>query len=95
MDNNSLEDRVVKCGNEWRIGLSGVGITDLRIIQMDDDPLSLPPVINQGGIKYQDIKAILEDYGLWEEYQEKNPFTPYTIQCIRYWGLTPDKCLRK
>lgn len=67
----------------------------MQIISLGNNATALPPTIYPGGIKYQDIKAILEYYGLWDKYQDVDPIGPYTVECLNYWAVHPTKCLNK
>ena len=66
-----------------------------REIDLDNGYSSLPATVYPGGMKYQDIKGILEHYNLFDQYQDKDPFKPSTINCLNYWATHPTNCLAK
>lgn len=101
-----IDDRVVKCGNEWKIAITDhdQNITDFRIVEMDDSIISLPAYVYPGGIKYQDILSIYNHYkyqlgcGKGEEctiFNAKPPIGPHFNQCIKYWAPPPHYCWDK
>jgi len=66
-----------------------------RVVNLDISPLALPPTVHSGGMAYDNIKSILEYYDLWDDYQDKDPFGPHTVQCINYWAPPPTHCIAK
>lgn len=97
---DGMDDFAVKCPDLWKItyydGLDEdpfIKLESERIINLVDNLISLPPTIHPGGIKYQDLKATLEYYNVWDQYQDTNPIGPHTIQCLDYWATHPTKCL--
>ncbi|MBI2345966.1 MAG: S8 family serine peptidase [Deltaproteobacteria bacterium] len=80
-DGDTVDDRVVQCGTEWRIAYSGsaeqtgkgtIFPTNADGFRIVEEPLGildpLPGYVYGGGIAYQELKAIFEYYG----YGEKN-----------------------
>jgi hypothetical protein len=102
-DGDGLDDIATKCPDQWKIAYysntgsgmpSTLTLVDERNIDLQDNIASLPPTIYPGGMSYQNIKEILEYYELWDEYQDKDPFTPITVRCTKYIAPAPN-CVAK
>lgn len=97
-DGDSADEVALKCQNVWMIAdhdVESYRVIQTRVVGLDDSFLSLPPTVYDGGMRYQEVKMLLENLDIWSEYLDKNPMTPNAVQCIKEWSFPASSCFAK
>ena len=103
-DGEGISDFALKCANSWQIayynysydawnGTSDINFREEDRFELLDSPYSLPPNIYAGGLSYEYMRDMLESTGLFDYYIDKDPFSPYTVRCIREQWTSFENCL--